>query len=276
MIGALADGRSVPKTGSEHDQIAVARQPRRDVHAVRPRFVRGGRTSQLPGTPSIDARPTFDVSLPLSVAWLVEDRRDDRPVAQHRQVRPSRDVVHRHHGFGRFPIARLYIGAADLVRRLDQRGNREINGQRDAQDGRCVDLCTADADCGADLICTGSHLGNVVGRWCAEPCTTMVGCGFDAVDPDSRICKRRCDTVDQKFELACTPPVGTKNLNEALSAAESATNCKSGFSLTSGGATYCSQPCVVDGDCTIGMSCAAGNQTCSGGASEPFKRCRRL
>jgi hypothetical protein len=146
----------------------------------------------------------------------------------------------------------------------------------DAQDGRCVDTCVSDADCGGTMICTDSHLGNVVGRWCAEPCTTMVGCGFDAVDPDSRICKRRCDTVDQKFELACTPPVGTKNLNEALSAAESATNCKSGFSLTSGGATYCSQPCVVDGDCTIGMSCAAGNQTCSGGASEPFKRCRRL
>ena len=58
--------------------------------------------------------------------------------------------------------------------------------------------------------------------------------------------------------------MGTKNLNEALGAAESATNCKSGFSLTSDGATYCSQPCVQQGDCpTFDNAGTATQMTCS-------------
>jgi hypothetical protein len=168
----------------------------------------------------------------------------------------------------------------------------------DAQDGRCVSLCETDADCGGGLICTASWLGNLEGRWCAEPCTDMAGCGFDAADVDSRVCKRRCDLVDQRFELACTPPVGTKNLNEALTVstractlnsqcltgevcsnnfcAEGATFCRSGFSVTTGGISYCSQPCEQDNDCGTGMTCTFDSRsTCGGGAEDAFTYCRR-
>jgi hypothetical protein len=176
----------------------------------------------------------------------------------------------------------------------------------DAQDGRCVDTCVTDADCGGTMTCTDSHLGNVVGRWCAEPCTTMAGCGFDAANPDSRICKRRCDDADpvvaaRGFELACTPPVGTRNANSVLAVSirgctassqclggevcsgnpgvcvETAVLCKSGFSVSTGtpSVSYCSQPCIADSDCGGGLVCGFNSRTTCGGVEDAFSYCRR-
>ena len=176
----------------------------------------------------------------------------------------------------------------------------------DADDGQCIGACVTDADCGGNLICTDSHLGNVAGRWCAEPCEAMAECGFDAADANSRICKRRCDDQDpvvanRGFELVCTPPVGTRDLNAVLVVtattcavtadcpinqglvcnanglcAENAILCKSGFSVTSGGATYCSQPCLANNECGAGLQCSfVSTSTCGGNDNPDITFCRR-
>jgi hypothetical protein len=174
----------------------------------------------------------------------------------------------------------------------------------DADDGQCIDVCDSDADCAPDLICTDSHLGNVTGRWCAEPCQRMSDCGFDVADADSRICKRRCDPVDPGFELVCTPPVGGRDLNAVLAqtttacttdpqcvtaagptftcnnaatrvCTEPASLCKSGFSVSTNGATYCSQPCVDDVECGTGLTCSFVSSTQCGGVAASFEFCRR-
>ena len=134
----------------------------------------------------------------------------------------------------------------------------------------------------------------------------MAGCGFDAADPDTRVCKRRCDDADpvvanRGFELVCTPPPGTRDLNAVLAVstracsansgclagefcngtpgfcAESAVLCKSGFSVSTGtpSVSYCSQPCGVDGDCGAGLSCAFNSRTTCGGVEDSFLYCRR-
>ena len=156
----------------------------------------------------------------------------------------------------------------------------------DADIGQCIDICQSDADCAPDLICTDSHLGNVTGRWCAEPCATMDDCGFDAADVATRVCKRRCDDndpVSPAFELVCTPPVGTLDTGEALGGGQSALNCKSGLSVTTGGVTYCSQPCATGTDCPTfdnagspaQMTCNFDSETLCAAAPDSFLYCRR-
>jgi hypothetical protein len=141
------------------------------------------------------------------------------------------------------------------------------SGFCDGLDGRCIDQCAGDGDCGAGFICTDAHQSNLVGRWCAEPCDSMGECLNDDADADSRVCRRRCDAdapvADRGFDHVCGPPVGTLNGNTALAQGQTASNCKSGFSITqsSSGTTYCSEPCAVDADCPQGTVCTFTSTT---------------
>ncbi|MBM4283356.1 MAG: hypothetical protein FJ137_22305 [Deltaproteobacteria bacterium] len=152
----------------------------------------------------------------------------------------------------------------------------------DPQRGQCIALCDGDADCSLGLICTDAPLGNfttggvsrpLAGRFCAEPCTTMSGCGFALGDPDSRICKRRCDDVDTRFELVCGPPIGTLDPGTVLAAGQDAGDCRSGLSAGSS-PSVCSQPCVADADCPATMACGNPSTTTCGGNTAAFKICR--
>ncbi len=152
-----------------------------------------------------------------------------------------------------------------------------------AAQGRCIELCSVDADCGDPLefACTISHLGNVTGRWCAERCGGNSQCGTSG--DTSRVCKRRCDTseptsANNGFDFVCTPPVGTRTLNQTLDkATENANVCASGFAIDIDANTaYCSHPCANNGDCGEGTTCGAPSGTqCGGVANTTQGFCRR-
>jgi hypothetical protein len=139
----------------------------------------------------------------------------------------------------------------------------------DQERGQCIRSCDDDGDCGAGFVCTTGPIGTfngapLVGRFCAETCATMAGCGFAADDAESRICRRRCDVVDGNFDLVCSPRVGTLAPGAATG---SPSSCRSGFSLSG----TCSQPCVVDADCPATMLCGAPSSTRCGsdGVDDP-------
>jgi hypothetical protein len=106
----------------------------------------------------------------------------------------------------------------------------------------------------------------------------MASCGFDVAVADSRICKRRCDVVDARFELVCGPPVGTLDPGATIPAGQDAAACRSGLST----AGRCSQPCVVDSDCPASMLCGNASTTTCGpdgvgdpdGSTAAFPICR--
>ncbi|HEY1097686.1 MAG TPA: hypothetical protein VGF99_02115, partial [Myxococcota bacterium] len=148
-------------------------------------------------------------------------------------------------------------------------------------DGICIDQCSTDAECGSGLVCTTADAGNVSGRWCAESCDNMADCGHDRDVGSSRICRRRCDDEapagQRGFDRVCGTPVGTLNTNVTLTGAQTAGDCKSGFSIRSGATneSYCSEPCAATPDCPTGMQCTFSSTSTCGGAVDGRLYCRR-
>ena len=155
------------------------------------------------------------------------------------------------------------------------------SGFCESLNGICTDQCASDAECGNGLICTDADKGNVVGRWCAEPCATMNDCGYTEGNPDSRICRRRCDidapAAERRFDRACGARVGTLSTNAPLATGDDGGDCRSGFSITNGATNerYCSQPCVLDNDCPSAMACTHTSTSTCGTTPDNSKYCRR-
>jgi hypothetical protein len=101
--------------------------------------------------------------------------------------------------------------------------------------GMCTRACSASADCGPGLVCSGPLFSNIDGGFCADPCIKNSQC------PSGRTCQLRDSLDDSRFDTICAEQAGT------LPPGAPATNSRDYPSALLIG--VCSELCVNNSDC---------------------------